>query len=247
MGIGIGNSLNKHYIWLKDNKFSDHLPDVSHALTEPNGLLAIGGNLSPDRLLDAYKKGIFPWYSEGQPVMWWSPDPRCVLFPDDLKISRSLKKSLHKKNYSVTYDQAFPDVVRSCAEPRLKNPSTWITPAIIKNYQLLHESGHAHSVECWEHGQLVGGLYGIAIGRIFFGESMFSRKTDASKICFTHLIQLLKRRGVKLIDCQVYSEHLASLGARLIPRDEFSGILDRYCGLKQEVPGDDSCGGTWDY
>ncbi len=245
--MGIENKLNKPYIWLKDNKFSDHLPDVNHALTEPDGLLAIGGELNPDCLLDAYREGIFPWYSEGQPVMWWSPDPRCVLFPDELKMSRSLKKSLRKESYRVSFDQTFLDVVKSCAEPRLDSSGTWITSAIIKNYQLLHETGHAHSVECWYQGTLVGGLYGISIGKIFFGESMFSRKKDASKICFAHLVQLLKKRGVKLIDCQVYSEHLASLGARLIPRDEFSEILDRYCGLKQEVPGDGSCGGTWDY
>jgi len=227
---------NKLY-WIADNIISDEFPDVSHALTEPDGLLAIGGELNPDRLLDAYKKGIFPWYSEGQPIMWWSPDPRCVLFPDDLKISKSLRKSLRKTGYRVTFDQAFLDVVKSCAEPRLGSSDTWITSAIIINYQLLHESGHAHSVECWYRGTLVGGLYGISIGKIFFGESMFSHRTDTSKICFAHLVQLLKERGVELIDCQVYSEHLASLGARLIPRDEFSRILNQYCSLKHKAPG----------
>lgn len=228
---------NSKLYWIADNIISDEFPDVSYALTEPDGLLAIGGELNPDRLLDAYKKGIFPWYSEGQPVMWWSPDPRCVLFPDDLKISRSLKKSLHNESYGVSFDQAFSKVVKFCAEPRLDSSDTWITSAIIKNYQLLHETGHAHSVECWYQGTLAGGLYGITIGKIFFGESMFSRKTDASKICFAHLVQLLKKRGYELIDCQVYSKHLASLGARLIPRDEFSRILNQYCSLKYEVPG----------
>ena len=226
---------NSKLYCINDNILSNEFPDVSHALTEPDGLLAIGGNLNPDRLLNAYKKGIFPWYGEGQPVMWWSPDPRCVLLPDNLKISRSLKKSLGKESYEVTFDQAFSDVVKSCAEPRLKGSGTWITSAIIRNYQFLHESGHAHSVECWYQGSLVGGLYGIAIGRIFFGESMFSRKADASKICFVHLITFLKKRHYELIDCQVYSEHLERLGARLIQRDEFSRILDRYCGSKTEL------------
>ena len=166
--MGIENKLNKPYIWLKDNKFSDHLPDVNHALTEPDGLLAIGGELNPDCLLDAYREGIFPWYSEGQPVMWWSPDPRCVLFPDELKMSRSLKKSLRKESYRVSFDQTFLDVVKSCAEPRLDSSGTWITSAIIKNYQLLHETGHAHSVECWYQGTLVGGLYGELVEKLVF-------------------------------------------------------------------------------
>ncbi len=222
--------MNKPYIWLKENKCADHLPDVSHALTEPDGLLAIGGELSPDRLLDAYRKGIFPWFSEGQPVMWWSPDPRCVLFPNDFKISRSLKKSLHRKDYIVSFDQAFSDVVKSCAKPRLDSPGTWITQSIIKNYQLLHESGYAHSVECWHGETLIGGLYGIAIDKIFFGESMFSQMTDASKICLAHLVHLVKKFEYDLIDCQVHSEHLKSLGAKVIPRNDFSDILAKSCG-----------------
>jgi len=215
--------------WITENRLAEEFPDVSHALTEPDGLLAIGGELNPDRLLDAYRKGIFPWYSEGQPIMWWAPDPRCVLFPDEFRISRSLKKSLRNDDYIVSFNKAFSEVVKSCAKPRLKSPGTWITQAIIKNYQLLHESGYAHSVECWYQGELVGGLYGIAIGQIFFGESMFSRMTDTSKICFAHLVHLLKTRGYTLVDCQVYSEHLEHLGARVIPRDEFSSILNRGC------------------
>jgi len=219
---------NKLY-WIAENILAEEFPDVSHALTEPDGLLAIGGALNPSLLLDAYRKGIFPWYSEGQPVMWWSPDPRCVLFPDEFKISRSLKRSLRKDNYIVTFDQAYSDVVKSCAEPRLASPGTWITQSVIKNYQLLHESGHAHSVECWHGETLVGGLYGIKIGKIFFGESMFSHTADASKICLAHLVYLVKKLGYDLIDCQVTSDHLKSLGARVIPRNDFSNILAVSC------------------
>ncbi len=215
--------------WIAENRISKEFPDVNLALAEPDGLLAIGGDLNPNRLLEAYRKGIFPWYSETQPIMWWSPDPRCVLLPDELIISRSLKKSLRKHDYKVTFNQRFHEVVKSCAEPRLDSSGTWITQAIMKNYQSLHASGYAHSVECWQNGDLVGGLYGVAIGQIFFGESMFSRKTDASKICLAHLVHLLKTQGCTLIDCQVYSEHLASLGARTIPRDEFSNILNQFC------------------
>jgi len=220
---------NKLY-WIADNVLAEEFPDVSHALTEPDGLLAIGGVLNPSLLLDAYRKGIFPWYSEGQPVMWWSPDPRCVLFPDEIKISRSLKKSLRKDDYIVTFDRAFSDVVKSCAEPRLASPGTWITQSVIKNYQLLHESGHAHSVECWHGETLVGGLYGITIGKVFFGESMFSHIADTSKICLAHLVHLVKKLEYDLIDCQVTSEHLKSLGAKPIPRNDFSDILAISCG-----------------
>ncbi len=220
---------NKLYC-VAQNILSEEFPDISHALTEPDGLLVIGGVLSPNLLLEAYRKGIFPWYSEGQPVMWWSPDPRCVLFPDELKISRSLNKSLRRDDYIVTFDQAFSDVVRSCAEPRLSSPGTWITQSIIKNYQLLHKSGHAHSVECWHGEILVGGLYGIAIGKIFFGESMFSHMTDTSKICLAHLVHFVKKLEYKLIDCQVTSDHLKSLGAKPIPRNDFSNILTKSCG-----------------
>jgi len=219
---------NKLY-WIAENILAEEFPDISHALTEPDGLLAIGGVLNPNLLLDAYRKGIFPWYSEGQPVMWWSPDPRCVLFPDKLKISRSLKKSLRKDDYIITFDQAFSDVVKSCAKPRLSSPGTWITQSVIKNYQLLHETGHAHSVECWHGETLVGGLYGISIGTIFFGESMFSHMADASKICLAHLVHLIKKLGYELIDCQVTSEHLKSLGAKSIPRNDFSDILAISC------------------
>jgi leucyl/phenylalanyl-tRNA--protein transferase len=226
---------NKLY-WIAENILSEEFPDINHALTDPDGLLAIGGALNPNLLLDAYRKGIFPWYSEGQPVMWWSPDPRCVLFPDEFKISRSLKKSLRKDDYTVTLDQAFSDVVKSCAEPRLASPGTWITQSIIKNYNLLHEYGHAHSVECWHGETLVGGLYGIIIGKIFFGESMFSHMADASKICLAHLVHLAKKLEYDLIDCQVTSDHLKSLGAKPISRNDFSDILAKSCGEIYDKP-----------
>lgn len=225
---------NSKLYWISENILSEEFPDVTHALTEPDGLLAIGGDLQPDRLLEAYRKGIFPWYSEGQPLMWWCPDPRCVLFPGELKISRSLKKSLRNNNYEITFDQAFAEVMKSCAAPRRDSDETWITPVMIKNYQLLHESGSAHSVECWDKDKLVGGLYGITIGKIFFGESMFSRKPDTSKICFVHLQRLLESRSYALIDCQIYSDHLHSLGAKLITRNKFIHILNQYCILEDD-------------
>ena len=210
--------------WLEDN--NNQFPPVELALKEPDGLLAAGGNLSPDLLLTAYRKGIFPWYSEGQPILWWSPDPRCVLFPEKLKISRSLRKSLNKKIYTVRENTAFRQLMIACAEPRRGEEGTWITHAMIKAYCTLNELGHAHSIECWRDEQLVGGLYGVRIGDVFFGESMFSRETDTSKIALEYLCNTFKP---KLIDVQVYSDHMASLGAELIPRSEFINYLDRYC------------------
>lgn len=205
--------------------------DVEQALTEPEGLLAVGGDLSPERLLEAYRRGIFPWYSEDQPVLWWSPNPRSVLFPDKLKISRSLKKTLNKNIYTVTLDTAFRDVMVACAQPRKDGNGTWITPDMIDAYCTLFEQGHAHSVETWLNDELVGGLYGIAIGKVFFGESMFSKKTDASKVAFTKLVQQLKAWGFELIDCQIQSVHLDSLGAENIPRRHFTDLLGQYCQL----------------
>ena len=210
--------------WLEDN--NNQFPAVELALKEPNGLLAAGGNLSPELLLTAYRKGIFPWYSEGQPILWWSPDPRCVLFPEKLKISRSLRKSLNKDIYTIKENTAFRDVMLACAEPRRGEEGTWITQAMLEAYCTLNELGHAHSIECWRDEQLVGGLYGVRIGEVFFGESMFSRETDTSKIALEYLCNTIKPR---LIDVQVYSEHMASLGAELIPRTEFIKYLDRYC------------------
>ena len=218
--------------WPAENIIVDNFPEVSTALAEPNGLVAIGGSLHPQRLLQAYRHGIFPWYCQGQPIMWWSPDPRCVLFPGDLHCSRSLRKSLSKPDLQVTFDHAFNQVITACAHtPRQDSYGTWITPAIMENYQQLHEQGYAHSVECWYQDQLAGGLYGIALGQIFFGESMFSHITDASKISLVHLVHWLKTRDYKVIDCQVESAHLYRLGAKAIPREEFSALLKQYCKL----------------
>lgn len=201
-------------------------PPLENALTEPPGLLAAGGELSPQRLIDAYSKGIFPWYNEGDPVLWWSPDPRMVLFPRELKISRSLAKRLRRKDYEVRLDTAFVAVMQACAEPRDGQAGTWITRDVIAGYSRLHELGFAHSVETWVENELVGGLYGVALGRAFYGESMFTRITDASKIAFAHLVRQLESWQFGIIDCQMRTAHLASLGAREIPRAEFRRSLD---------------------
>jgi leucyl/phenylalanyl-tRNA--protein transferase len=206
-------------------------PPVELALAEPNGpngLLAAGGDLSPARILAASRPGILPWYSAGEPILWWSPDPRMVLFPAELKISRSLAKVLHNKSYEVTLDTAFAQVIAACAgTPRDGQSGTWITTEMQAAYCKLHELGHAHSVEVWVEGKLVGGLYGMALGQAFYGESMFSWRTDASKIALAHLCTHLQRRGFGIIDCQMETEHLASLGARPIPRNEFVALLSR--------------------
>ena len=201
-------------------------PPLVRALHEPNGLLAAGGDLSPERLLLAYRHGIFPWFSEGQPILWWSPDPRMVLFPDELKVSRSLAKTLKKRPFEMRADTAFRAVMECCAAPRLGEPGTWISTDMIAAYTRLHELGLAHSVEAWHGNELVGGLYGIALGRMFYGESMFSRANDASKIAFVHLVRQLERWGFGMIDCQMKTAHLSSLGAREIPREEFARRLD---------------------
>jgi leucyl/phenylalanyl-tRNA--protein transferase len=199
----------------------DPFPPVAKALRDPNGLLAAGADLSVPRLLLAYRNGIFPWFSEGQPILWWSPDPRMVLFPPELKISRSLAKRLRRRDYEVRADTAFGAVMRACAAPRDGQPGTWITSAMTVAYEALHRAGHAHSVETWIAGELAGGLYGVALGRAFFGESMFARATDASKIALAHLARQLARWGYGMIDCQMATGHLARLGAREIPRTEF--------------------------
>jgi len=201
-------------------------PDVEYAGSE--GLLAVGGDLSPERLLEAYRHGIFPWYSEDQPILWWSPDPRAVLLPKDLKISRSLKKTIRKKTFQVTFDQCFDQVISACAtSPRGNSQNgTWITPEMKRAYIKLHDMGYAHSVEVWQDENLVGGLYGIALGKAFFGESMFSRATDASKTGFVYLAHQLIDWDFRFIDCQVESAHLASLGALPVPRQKFIAMLD---------------------
>lgn len=201
-------------------------PPVENALTEPNGLLAAGGDLSPQRLLAAYRKGIFPWFNEDDPILWWSPDPRMVLFPAELKISRSLRKTLKKNHYQICTDRSFIQVMEACAAPRKGQAGTWIHPQMIAAYSALHEIGLAHSVETWVDGELAGGLYGVALGKVFFGESMFSRQPDASKIAFVHLVKQLQYWEYGMIDCQVRTGHLASLGAREIARTEFSHKLD---------------------
>jgi leucyl/phenylalanyl-tRNA--protein transferase len=207
-------------------------PDVSEALTEADGapgLLAAGGDLSPQRLLQAYRHGVFPWYSEGQPILWWSPDPRMVLFTERFAISASLKKTLRKVQKSllsdgpwqIRFDSAFEQVMRACAEPRRDGAGTWISEDILRGYCALHRMGYAHSSECWLNGELVGGAYGISIGRMFYGESMFARVSNASKIALAYLVHFLKENGVEMIDCQQETSHLASLGAIPIPRDQF--------------------------
>lgn len=212
-------------VWLPPD--STDFPPVSQALKDPNGLLAAGGDLSMERLLSAYSKGIFPWFDDEQPILWWSPDPRCVLFPDQLHVSRSLAKFMRQWDYEITFDTAFSDVMSACSAPRSYQSETWITESMQTAYVNLHKQGHAHSVELWVNGDLMGGLYGIAMGRLFFGESMFSKTSNASKIAFVHLVEKLKFWGYYLIDCQVESEHLSSLGASTITRAEFVRILTR--------------------
>ncbi len=208
--------------WLN---YNTPFPSLEEALVEPSGLLAAGGDLSLQRLITAYRAGIFPWFNEGEPILWWSPDPRMVLFPAELKISRSLRKTLKKDQYAIYFDRDFSQVMQACAAPRNGQSGTWIHPEMIAAYTQLHQMGLAHSVEVWIDNALVGGLYGVALGKVFFGESMFSTVTDASKIAFVHLVKHLQDWNYGLIDCQIKTAHLASLGAREIPRTEFSQQL----------------------
>ena len=196
-------------------------PCPQQALQDPEGLLAAGGDLSPARLLNAYRQGIFPWFSEDDPILWWSPNPRCVIFPDEFQASRSLKKSLKKPGWHISVDQAFAAVISACAAPRAYADDTWISPEIIAGYCSLHQQGHAHSIEVWFQGELVGGLYGVEVGALFCGESMFSTKTDASKIAYWALTHLGMAAGWKMMDAQFENPHLISLGARLIARDDY--------------------------
>lgn len=213
--------------WLRPGDPPHAFPPVETALTEPDGLLCVGGDLSPGRLLEAYRRGIFPWFSEGQPILWWSPDPRTVLYPAELKVSRSLAKTIRNRGFTVTVDRAFARVMEHCADTRLRPEGTWISPQMRGAYQHLHELGYAHSFETWHGDRLVGGLYGVALGGVFFGESMFSLERDASKVALTALVQAMIERGGSLIDCQVASTHLASLGARSIPRADFVDALGK--------------------
>ncbi|SDK82147.1 leucyl/phenylalanyl-tRNA--protein transferase [Modicisalibacter muralis] len=207
---------------------SIHFPPLDTALDEPDGLLAAGGALTPDWLLAAYRRGIFPWFGEDQPILWWSPDPRLVLFPEHIRITRSLAKRLRNGGFHATCDSAFAAVVEACAAPRADAEGTWITASMQDAYLRLHLLGHAHSIEIWRDERLVGGLYGVALGRMFFGESMFSVERDASKIALVHLAQHLRAQGGGLIDCQMPTPHLVSLGARSIARSEFIDYLNEY-------------------
>jgi len=219
--------------WLERD---DPFPPVEKALRNPNGLLCAGADLSAARLLAAYRQGIFPWYSGDEPILWWSPDPRMVLFCDELKISRSLAKNIRNKGFETRIDSAFPKVIKACSEPRQGEPGTWLSKAMQAAYVALHRAGHAHSFETWQDGELVGGLYGVSIGRMFYGESMFSRATDASKVALVALVEALRERGFPLIDCQQRTPLLASLGGREIPRPQF---LRRVAALVHypELPG----------
>lgn len=200
---------------------ASYFPPVETALHEPNGLLAMGGDLSVERLLDAYRHGIFPWFNPGEPILWWSPDPRMVLVPGEIRVTRSLAKRIRNGGFEVRADTAFVDVMRACAAPRARARGTWISPAMVAAYNHLHQAGYAHSVETWHDDRLVGGLYGVAIGRMFYGESMFSREPDASKFALVRLAQQLQQWEFGMIDCQMETAHLSSMGARTIPRTAF--------------------------
>jgi leucyl/phenylalanyl-tRNA--protein transferase len=206
----------------------DWFPPLEHALREPPGLLAAGGDLRPARLLAAYERGVFPWYSAQQPILWWSPDPRMVLFPKEFKCSRSLRKTLRNGPYITRVDHAFGATIRACAAPRRGGPDTWLNNDMIASYEQLHELGFGHSVETYDADQLAGGLYGIQLGQVFFGESMFSLRRDASKVALARLIDECRARDIQLIDCQVASSHLESLGAREVSRSQFVALLRRY-------------------
>jgi len=219
--------------WLRAN---EPFPPLTKALVEPSGLLAATEELNPARLLAAYCHGIFPWYSVGQPVLWWCPDPRMVLFTSEFKISRSLGKTVRSGKFEVRVDTAFDDVMHACAEPRDSDGGTWITPEVRAGYGVLHRRGFAHSVESWRDGELVGGLYGVSIGRMFFGESMFARQTDASKVALVHLVRQLQKWNFPLIDCQQETVHLASFGARPISRAEFAERLGQLVNSTPPVP-----------
>jgi leucyl/phenylalanyl-tRNA--protein transferase len=223
--------MNKTITWLAPGGDREWFPPIEQALDEPEGLLAAGGDLAPARLLAAYRRGIFPWYSAGQPVLWWSPNPREVLFPEDFKCSRSLAKTLRNRGFEVTFDRDFAGVVSACAGRRANSAGTWITPEMLAAYRELHERGHAHSVEVRLGGQLVGGLYGVLLGRVFFGESMFSRERDASKVAMARLVERAGVAGLQLIDCQLPTAHLRTLGSRPMPRDEFSRRVGELTGF----------------
>jgi leucyl/phenylalanyl-tRNA--protein transferase len=214
--------------WLDSAAAAADFPPAEAALANPPGLLAAGGDLAPARLLAAYRRGIFPWYEDGQPILWWCPDPRAVLFPGELRVSRSLKRTLRRELFLASVDQDFEAVIEACAR-RETAAGTWITREMSAAYSRLHELGYAHSIEVWRGGELAGGIYGVLLGGVFFGESMFSRVSDASKVAMVHLRDFGQPRGLALIDCQIPSRHLASLGSREIPRRAFLDLLERLC------------------
>ncbi len=210
----------------------DWFPPLDQALRDPPGLLAAGGDLSPTRLLSAYQRGVFPWYSAQQPILWWSPDPRMVLFPNEFKLSRSLSKTIRNGPFVTQVDTAFEATIRECAAPRRSGPETWLNEDMIRAYQQLYALGYGHSIETYHGERLVGGLYGIRLGSIFFGESMFSRESDASKVAMARLVEECRARDIQVIDCQVASSHLASLGAREVSRNDFVALLKRHARLE---------------
>ncbi|HUN27425.1 MAG TPA: leucyl/phenylalanyl-tRNA--protein transferase [Steroidobacteraceae bacterium] len=218
----------KTITWLSPQDAPERFPPLERALDEPQGLLAAGGDLSPARLLAAYERGIFPWYAPGQPVLWWSPDPRAILYPGEFRLSRSLAKSLRNKGFTTHLDRDFRAVIEGCAAPRTNGSGTWLTPEMRAAYLDLHRAGRAHSFETYLDERLVGGLYGVRLGGVFFGESMFSRERDASKVALARLIEFCRAEGVVVVDCQLPSPHLKSLGSRLIPRSEFQALLRRH-------------------
>jgi len=217
-------------VWLGEEHDPEWFPPVEQALRDPPGLLAAGGDLRPARLLAAYARGVFPWYSAQQPILWWSPNPRMVLFPDEFKCARSLAKTLRNGPYTTRVDEAFGATIRACAGPRASGADTWLNPEMIASYEQLHAMGFGHSIETYRQDELVGGLYGLQLGRVFFGESMFSHARDASKVALARLVSECRQRDIRLIDCQVASGHLASLGARELPRSDFIALLRSHAG-----------------
>ncbi|MBT8091517.1 MAG: leucyl/phenylalanyl-tRNA--protein transferase [Gammaproteobacteria bacterium] len=220
---------NTRIAWLRPGDPSDAFPPLDEALSEPDGLLAAGGDLSTGRLLYAYRHGIFPWYDENQPLLWWSPNPRCVLQPGDFHVSRRLRREIRRSKAEVRFNTAFTEVIQACAAPRRSGQGTWITPEMVEAFRLLHRQGWAHSIEIWQDDCLAGGLYGLAIGRAFFGESMFSRVANASKLALLTLSRSMDDGDFGIVDCQVISSHLLQLGATLVPRGEFVASLDGLC------------------
>jgi len=220
--------------WINNDDPPEAFPEIESASKNPDGLLAVGGDLSEERLLYAYRRGIFPWFSDGQPVLWWSPDPRCVLRPEQYRVSRRTQRTFRNSTFEIHFNRAFDDVIAACAQDRAGQDGTWITAEMSHAYRALHAQGWAHSIEVWQSGGLVGGLYGLALDKVFFGESMFSRESDASKAAMLALCSIIEGHGFALLDCQVESSHLLTLGATLMPRNDFAGVLGKYCARTEK-------------